>query len=114
MQCRTQLKEQNMFAVEEFEAFNGRRKSQPWVAKVNQFGKISFEEKVGGYTGAYGKGESGILYISKPEEGQVYAFGQKDYRNANYTFKKYVVYENGRLVEVEGQAFLDAVDRMQK
>ena len=103
-----------MFAVKEFEAFNGRRKSQPWIAKVNQFGKISFEEKIGGYTGAYGKGESGILYISKPEEGQVYAFGQKDYRNANCTFKKYVVYVNGQLTEVEGQAFLDAVDRMQK
>ena len=60
------------------------------------------------------KGESGILYISKPEEGPVYAFGQKDYCNVNYTFKKYIVYENGQLTEIEGQDFLDAVDRMQK
>ena len=50
-------------------------------------------EKVDGYTGVYGKGESGILYISKPEEGQVYVFGQKDYCNVNYTFKKYIVYK---------------------
>ena len=54
------------------------------------------------------------MYISKPEEGQVYAFGQKDYCNINYMFKKYIVYENGQLTEIEGKDFLDAVDRMQK
>ena len=103
-----------MFAVEEFEEFNGRRKSQPWIAKVNKLGKITFAEKIGGYTGAYGKGEAGILYISKPEEGQVYAWGQKDYYKSSHSYKKYVVFENGKLTEVKGQAFLDAVDRMQK
>ncbi len=41
-------------------------------------------------------------------------FGQKDYCNVNYTFKKYIVYENGQLTEIEGKDFLDAVDRMQK
>jgi hypothetical protein len=103
-----------MFAVKEFESFNGRRKSNPWIAKVNAQGKVDFSEKVGGYTGAYGKGEAGILYIREPQEGQVYAWGQKDYRKFDGTFKKYVVYENGKLTEVAGQAFLDAVDRMQK
>ena len=60
-----------MFAVKEFEEFNGRRKSQPWIAKVNKLGKIDFSEKVGGYTGGDGKGEAGILYLTNPIEGQV-------------------------------------------
>ena len=103
-----------MFTVEEFEEFNERRKSQPWIAKVNKLGKITFAERVGGYTGAYGKGEAGILYLTNPIEGQVYAWGQKDYYKSSHSYKKYVVYKNGQLTEVEGQAFLDAVDRMQK
>lgn len=34
--------------------------------------KPDFSKKVGGYTGAYGKGEAGNLYVSDPVEGQVY------------------------------------------
>ena len=103
-----------MFTVQEFESFNGRRKSNPWIAKVDKLGKIDFSEKVGGYTGAYGKGEAGILYITNPIEGQVYVWGQKDYYKSSCSFKKYVLFENGQLKDVAGQAFLDALENMKK
>lgn len=56
--------------------------------------KPDFSRKVGGYTGAYGKGEAGNLYVSDPVEGRLYTFGQKDYRGGK-TERGYTRYENG-------------------
>ena len=70
-----------MKTIKTYESFNHRRYSNPWVAPVLPgTTKPDFSKKVGGYTGAYGKGEAGNLYVSDPVEGQVYTYGQKDYR----------------------------------
>lgn len=88
-----------MKVIEKYSDFNPRRYGNPWVAIVGKDGKIDFSQKVGGYTGAYGKGEAGELYISDPVEGTVYAYGQKDYRgrNGGYT---YVQYLDGKFVTI--------------
>lgn len=73
-----------MKTIETYAAFNERRYGQPWVAIVDQSSKtIDFMKKVGGYTGKYGRGEAGELVVFDPEEGAIYAYGQKDYRGNN-------------------------------
>lgn len=89
-----------MKIVETYSSFNARRYSNPWVAKVGGNGKIDFSERVGGYTGGYNKGEAGELYVENPQEGQVYAFGQKDYRGNNGGYE-YVVFQDGEFQSVE-------------
>lgn len=89
-----------MKTIKTYECFNQRRYSNPWVAIVGEDAKINFAKKVGGYTGAYGKGEAGELYITEPVENAVYAYGQKDYRGSN-TELAYIQYRNGQLVPVE-------------
>lgn len=70
-----------MKTAKTYESFNHRRYSNPWIAEVIPgTTKPDFSRKVGGYTGAYGKGEAGNLYVSDPVEGRLYTFGQKDYR----------------------------------
>ena len=84
-----------------YESFNHRRYSNPWVAPVLPgTTKPDFSKKVGGYTGAYGKGEAGNLYVSDPVEGQVYTYGQKDYRGGK-SDRGYVRYESGEFHEVD-------------
>lgn len=97
-----------MKVIEKYEDFNPRRYGNPWVAIVGKDGKIDFSQKVGGYTGAYGKGEAGELYISDPVEGAVYAYGQKDYRgrNSGYTYIQYV---NGDFVHVEKSNLMETL-----
>lgn len=89
-----------MTVIRKYDEFNFRRYGNPWVAKVDKNGKIDFSEKVGGYTGAYNKGEAGELYINSPVEGQVYAYGQKDYRGNNGGYE-YTVYEFGEFKRIE-------------
>jgi hypothetical protein len=89
-----------MKTIKTYDAFNHRRYSNPWVAKVGRDGRIDFSERVGGYTGAFGKGEAGELYVTDPVEGQVYAYGQKDYRGKNGGYA-YVVFLNGEFVPIE-------------
>ena len=43
---------------------------------------------------------AGELYIADPVEGQVYGYGQKDYRGSG-SFTSYVQYKNGEFVDVE-------------
>lgn len=83
-----------MVVIRNYDSFNFRRYSNPWVARVDSNGRIDFAVKVGGYTGAYGKGEEGSLYITNPVENAVYAYGQKDYRGHNGGYK-YIQYKNG-------------------
>ena len=89
-----------MKTIKTYECFNQRRYSNPWVAIVGEDGKINFNWKIGGYTGAYGKGEAGELYITEPVENAVYAYGQKDYRGNNTEYR-YIQYRNGQFVPVE-------------
>lgn len=92
-----------------YESYNQRRYSAPWIAKVNEKAKISFGEKIGSYTGNHAHGESGQLYFyDAPVENQVYAYGQKDYRGNN-SIKKYCIYKNGQFLEVPSQRLLEAL-----
>jgi hypothetical protein len=89
-----------MVVLANYEAFNPRRYGNPWVAKVNHLGKIDFSEEVGAYTGSRGSGEAGQLYVYSPAEGQVYAYGQKDYRG-HHGGCQYVVFLDGVFVPLE-------------
>jgi len=95
-----------MLVIKNYDGFNGRRFSNPWVALVGEDARIDFSAKIGGYTGAWGKGEEGQLYINKPEEGKVYAYGQKDNRGnkGGYEYLKIV---NGKMVEIEKSELIE-------
>lgn len=67
--------------VEHFYSYNVRRYSTPWVCCMTETGKFDFNNKIGTYTAD--KGEEGDLIVFKPVVGQVYGFGQKDYRGGN-------------------------------
>lgn len=84
--------------LEKFDSYNERRYSKPWVAKVNSQGKPDFSEDVGKFTGQ--SGDAGELYVYEPVDGQVYMFGQKDYRGGN-TISKYVVFTAGKFQEID-------------
>lgn len=86
--------------VRSFGSFNKRRYSNPWIAMVGKDARLDFSKKCGGYTGGYNKGEAGELYVTDPVEGQVYGYGQKDYRGSG-SFTAYVQYRDGEFVEVE-------------
>lgn len=88
-----------MVVIKNYESFNFRRYSNPWVARVDSNGRIDFSIRVGGYTGAYGTGEEGSLYITNPVENGIYAYGQKDYRGHNGGYK-YIQYKNGEFVVI--------------
>lgn len=83
-----------MLKVKDYSEFNFRRYSNPWIAKLNEELKPDFDAKAGGYSGGYNKGEAGYLYITQPEEGAIYMYGQKDYRGGN-TEREYVKIVNG-------------------
>ena len=73
--------------VEHFESYNERRYSTPWVCLMTEEGNYDFSKRVGTYTA--GKGCSGDLVVHDPVIGQVYGYGQKDYRG-NKTILKWV------------------------
>lgn len=73
--------------VAHYESYNERRYSTPWVCKMEENGKHDFSEEVGTYTGE--RGREGDLVVFCPVVGQVYGYGQKDYRG-NRTEKNYI------------------------
>lgn len=75
-----------LVVVKSFEAFNKRRYSDPWVAKVSPDGRLDFSERCGGYTGGYHTGDAGDLYIVDPLEGAIYAYGQNDRQKKTITW----------------------------
>lgn len=96
-----------MKIVKHYYTFNARRYGNPWVAKVNpKTAKPDFREKVGGYTGAYGQGDEGDLYVYEPTEGAVYMYGQKDHRGNNGDLG-YVKFMNGEFVGVTSATLLE-------
>lgn len=98
-----------MKVIKQYEAFNERRFGNPWVAKVNSDGKIDFSVRVGGYTGEYGKGEAGQLYVNSPEENAIYAFGQKDYRGHKGGYE-YVQYKNGEFIPIKKTELVESLN----
>lgn len=82
--------------IKDFEAYNHRRYSRPWVALVTD-AKPDFSTEVGRYTAK--SGEAGELVIVDPQVGQLFMYGQKDYRGRN-TVVDYCVYTEKGLVDV--------------
>ncbi len=102
-----------MKVVKDYECFNQRRYGNPWIAIVGKDAKIDFSQKVGGYTGAYNKGEAGQLYVVSPIENQVYAYGQKDYRGNNTEFD-YVQYVNGEFLPITKKQLIEVLSEANK
>lgn len=82
--------------IKDFEAYNHRRYSRPWVALVVD-DKPDFSAEVGRYTAK--SGDAGELVIVDPQVGQVFTYGQKDYKG-RHTEIAYCVYTEKGLVEV--------------
>lgn len=80
-----------------FDELNERRFSSPWVCKMTEDGRFDFNSRVGCYTGNGRDGEEGDLVVFDPVEGQVYGYGQKDYRG-NRTQKKFVLWDGEKFV----------------
>lgn len=72
-----------MIAIKHYWSYNPRRYSRPWVCKMTEEGKFDFSAKVGTYSANHG--EEGDLVIYEPVVGQVYGYGQKDYRGGKNT-----------------------------
>lgn len=68
-----------MEIINSFDRYNERRYSRPWVCLMTPTGGYDFSSRIGTYTGAQ-PGDAGDLVIFEPCEGQVYGYGQKDYR----------------------------------
>lgn len=95
-----------MIVLKHYESFNQRRYGNPWVAKVDaKTAKPDFNVKVGGYTGGYNRGEEGDLYISDPQDGAVYMYGQKDYRGNN-TEREYALFKDGTFIPVAASTLI--------
>lgn len=63
-------------------AYNQRRYGCPWVCVMRADGSYNFEPRIGTYTGNARQGEGGDLVVFEPVVGQVYGYGQKDYRSS--------------------------------
>lgn len=91
---KTELKN---YVVMEFESYNERRYSRPWIAVVKD-GKFDFNKRVGYYSGNHG--EEGAIIITEIADDIIYAYGQKDNRG-NCGFIKYGKFIDGRFVDCD-------------
>lgn len=83
--------------IASFGSFNQRRYGTPWVCAMAPAGKYDFSQRVGTYTGDGDQGEAGDLVVTDPVVGQVYGYGQKDYRG-NGTVKKFAKWDGEKFV----------------
>jgi hypothetical protein len=86
--------------IASFDSFNKRRYGTPWVCVMTKTGGYDFGEKVGTYTGNGRNGEGGGLVVYEPIVGQVYGYGQKDYRGSN-TVKRYAKWDGEKFSECD-------------
>lgn len=86
--------------IKSFSEYNQRRYSTPWVCKMTEDGKCDFASRVGIYTGNGKNGEAGDLVVFEPEHGQVYGYGQKDYRGGN-TMIEYAKWDGVEFVKCD-------------
>lgn len=84
--------------IEHFESYNKRRYGTPWVCVMTETGKYDFSKNVGTYTGI--EGDDGDLVVFEPVIGQVYGWGQKDYRGGN-TIKKFAKWTGSEFMECD-------------
>lgn len=84
--------------IEHFESYNARRYGTPWVCVMTDTGKYDFSKNVGIYTAV--NGDDGDLVVFEPVVGQVYGWGQKDYRGGN-TIKKFAKWTGSEFVECD-------------
>ena len=84
--------------ISHFDSYNWRRYSTPWVCTVTEEGKHDFSHEIGTYTGE--KGEEGNLIVFHPVVGQVYGWGQKDYRG-NRTEKNFCKWNGSHFIECD-------------
>ncbi len=97
-----------MIKVKEYDSYNSRRYGRPWIAIIGKDGKPNFNIKVGGYTGEYGTGQAGYLYLRDDAESGYYMFGQKDYRGGN-TEKAYIIFDGEQIKEITRQELLESL-----
>lgn len=83
--------------IASFGSFNQRRYGTPWVCTMTTAGGFDFSKSVGTYTGNGYQGEEGDLVVTDPVVGQVYGYGQKDYRG-NGTVKKFAKWDGEKFV----------------
>ena len=89
-----------LVVLKSYGGFNQRRYGNPWVGEVMANARISFEYRIGGYTGGYNKGEAGDLYIEDPKVDCIYAYGQKDHRG-RHSECEYAIYKgDGKFEEI--------------
>lgn len=81
--------------IEHFRSYNSRRYSFPWICTMTEKGGYDFSSRVGTYTGR--DGAEGDLVVFEPCEGQVYGYGQKDYRGNN-TMVRHALWDGEKFV----------------
>lgn len=92
-EAKNMCKEVKNVVVKSFDDYNARRYGTPWVTVMDEQGKYDFTKRIGTFTGNADDG--GDLIVYAPVVGQVYGYGQKDYRGNN-TIKRFCVWtENG-------------------
>lgn len=96
-EAKEMAEEAKNVVIMHFESYNARRYSTPWVCKIVD-GKHDFSEEVGMYSGC--SGDAGDLVVFQPVVGQVYGYGQKDYRR-NGTLNKIVKWTGLEFVECD-------------
>jgi len=82
-------------------AYNSRRYSKPWIAKVDFTNNPRGDFSWGTWVGDHRSGTEGLLVITA-EEGDIIAHGQKDFRGNN-TKTTYCQVQNGNLAELSGK-----------
>lgn len=90
----------NNAVINHYYSYNERRYSTPWVCEMTADGKYNFEKRIGTYTGNGRKGEEGDLVVFEPVVGQVYGYGQKDYRG-NKTEIGHAKWDGEKFVECD-------------
>jgi hypothetical protein len=96
--------------VKKYEWFNFRRYGDFWVAKIDKNGKFNFTAVDSGITSRRNSGEAGELYIVDPVEGDIYAYGQKDYRKPHKSWYTYIQYKNGEFIEIPKTELISALN----
>jgi hypothetical protein len=96
-----------MISVKKFESFDPEEFGDPWIAKMQEDGSLMFgkdkdekQAQAGGYTGGFKTGNEGELFISSPEEGAIYVYGQKNIEDKTSN-SCYVIYLKGRVFEID-------------
>lgn len=86
-EAKGMITEAKNVVVAHFDRYNERRYGIPWVCVMTENGRFDFSHEVGTYTEKPGR--EGDLIVFRPVIGQVYGWGQKDYRGGKKTEKNF-------------------------